>query len=286
MSKILAMFKSRTDVARFCVEAFLVLVLAYMCSQTFWKFMAPSGISLQAPSVSALSAPVYAEAKAAGHADGFVILTTTNPFSPRERSDLSVSAAALDAPETSLNLILRGVRANGNGAGVAFISLPDNRQVRASVGVEILDDVKVKYVFEDRVTLLTRGELETLYLRDPDSTQRGLEVSTRQDARTASTGVLQVSASSFLRNVSFVLVREGGTRAGYRLMPKSDGAALTSAGFEPEDIIRRVNASPVSEIDSEDFQELLLRSGVVDFDVERAGEPVRLSVRFLEGDRR
>ena len=283
MTKIFARFGNRLDVLRFCVEAGLVLGLAFMGSQLFWQVVSPSGVSVS-PQVGDLGP----SASAAGPVVDLSILTTSNPFLPRERAETPVSAAALNAPETRLNVQLKGVRANGDGAGVAFILLPDNRQVRASAGTEILDNVEVKYVFEDRVTLLTRGELETLYLRDPEREASGLvvEAATREEPVSGPARTGEVSAQRFLQSVSFAPVRENGARVGYRLRPRSDAEALRAAGFEPEDIVRRVNASPVSKIDGEDLQELLRRAGIVRFEVERAGETVRVSVRFLEGDRR
>ena len=296
MSKVLALLGNRASIARLCVELGLILALAYVCSQAFWMVFAPSKFSGEASIPPVAGGPVYAET--AGHNDTFSILTTTNPFLPADRAGTSVSEAALNAPETSLNLSLKGVRANGDGGGVAYISLPDNTQKVVSVGAEILDGVEVKYVFADRVTLLTRGELETLYRRDPNAEtgisrragENAAVVGSAQIADNAGAGELvqtkSVLAPLFLSSVNFTVVRENGERAGYRLTPKTDPAILTSAGFEPGDIIRSVNSSPVFEIDTEELQELLIRSGVVDFYVERAGETVPVSVRFLEGDRR
>jgi S1-C subfamily serine protease len=58
---------------------------------------------------------------------------------------------------------------------------------------------------------------------------------------------------------------------------------LASAGFQPDDIIIRVDKSPVSEIGGEDLQELFLRSNIVEFDITRNGHPKSLSVRFGRG---
>lgn len=274
-----AHFENREDVLRFCVEVGLVLALAFLLSQTVWTVMTPSGRSAQVQ--KSFPGNTVASVRLSAGADNLSTLTTSNPFLPDESGNPSISEAALAAPETSLNLELKGVRATADGAGVAFILLPDNRQIRAGIGTEILDDVEVQHVLEDRVTLLTRGELETLYLRDPDGRAGRLGSPALGAVSTPVAGTGQVVAARFLRDVSFALVREDGVRAGYRLTPKSDAASLTSAGFEPDDIVRGVNARPVSEVDSEDLQELLLRTGVVEFDIERAGKTVRVSVQFF-----
>lgn len=270
------------SVSRGWIEISLVLALAFISSQAFWK-------AANAAQFSGLvwSDPVQ-DRLASGQAEkpisDFAVLATHNPFLSSGQVGASVEAVPIDAPETILNLKLKGVRAKGGGAGVAFIVLPDNRQVRASVGSEILDDVEVKYVFHDRVNLLTRGQLETLYLRDPEAVGIGLKAAPENEpAQRARVQVVEVSAQTFLQDVSFAVVYENGARAGFRLTPKTDASILTSAGLEPGDIVREINKRSASEMNGEDLQELLLRSNVIDLDVERDGSSKRISVRFGRG---
>lgn len=263
---------------RFGIEAFLVLALAFVCSQIGWRVFAPSGFA----GGSGVSQNVSSAVPLKYTTQDKSILTRLNFFSSEVRKGASVRAEGIDAPETSLNLILKGVRANGEGRGVAFVLLPDNKQVRANVGTEILDGVQVEYVFEDRVTLRTRGKLETLFLRTDKAGIAGVgenratgEVRSSVRAKAA-----RVSAAAFSSGVSMAIVRENGTRRGYRLVPRGNSAVLTEAGFQTGDIIIRVNGRAVSEIDSEDLRALLQRPGGLDFTVNRAGDGIELSVEF------
>ncbi len=282
MNDQLQMAQAWMKASRSCVEVSLVLALAFICSQVFWQAVTAGTFSraeLTAPLTGNLvSAQTERETKA------YKILTNADPFLSSERKSATIKAAAIDAPVTNLSLKLQGVRAKGDGGGVAFIVLPDNQQVRAEIGSEILDDVSIEYVFHDRVTLLTRGQLETLYLRNPEAVQTGLRpASLTQPALPARAETGAVSAQRFLQDVSFSVVRENGVRAGYRVTPKTDASVLASAGFQPDDIIIRVDKSPVSEIGGEDLQELFLRSNIVEFDITRNGHPKSLSVRFGRG---
>lgn len=274
---------SGVAVLRIVVEIGLVLILAYICSQIFWLFAAPGARAdgdLAPSSIGRTEIPQ----QSAGRADDYSILISSNPFSTRDQSQSIIDRAAQDAPETSLNLKLKGVRANGDGQGVAFILLPDNSQVRATVGLEILDGVEVEYVFEDRITLRTRGKLETLYLRDSVGERTRLITSPASEgpSRRAASGE-GISVVKFLSSVELSIVREEGQRAGYQLASPIDNGVMQAAGFQKGDIIRAVDGFSVVGIDSEDLTELLLQSSNVEFDVERAGETVRVLVQFAQG---
>ena len=274
---------SGVAILRIAVEIGLVLILAYICSQILWLFAAPGGRAdgdLAQSSIGRTAIPQ----QSAGPADDYSILISSNPFSTRDQSQSIIDKAAQDAPETSLNLKLKGVRANGDGQGVAFILLPDNSQLRATVGLEILDGVEVEYVFEDRITLRTRGKLETLYLRDSVGERTRLITSPASEgpSRRAALGE-GISVVKFLSSVELSIVREEGQRAGYQLASPIDNGVMQAAGFQKGDIIRAVDGFSVAEIDSEDLTELLLQSSNVEFDVERAGQTVRVLVQFAQG---
>lgn len=298
MSRILTVDSGLTWFRRI-LELSLLIGLAYVCSQLFWQIVSPS-------------AP-------AGHNGGFSqaqqtglgansqqvtdrsLLWTMNPFVEQDRSASPAlgTASIIDAPETSLNLVLRGVRATPDGRGVAFILLPDNTQVRAEVGTEILDDVRVEHVFGDRITLRTRGELETLFWRKSEDGQSGLlalraagdtqpqqaqagaprpqRAASRADARQLS------SFADLLRGVSLSAVEENGERTGYAVGVRGSAKTLRLAGFEPGDIIREVEGVPVSDLMPEDLEELLFGLQIAAFDIERGTEALHIEVEFSQG---
>jgi len=158
--------------SRTFMEAGLILALAYVCSQGVWNAVNIYQLSEDEAGVSGIRD--FVSAQTVKYDSDFTILARNNPFLSSRQEDAQIDAATLDPPETGLNLKLKGVRAKGDGTGVAFIVLPDNQQIRADIGSEILDDVVLKHVSHDRVNLLTRGQLETLYLRNPEGVKARL----------------------------------------------------------------------------------------------------------------
>ncbi len=77
---------------------------------------------------------------------------------------LEIASNQPDAPETELDITLNGVRADGNGSGVAFISTGGVNQTRYKVGDPIsgLQNVVVESIFADGVLLSRDGRIERL----------------------------------------------------------------------------------------------------------------------------
>lgn len=259
------------------LEALLIICLALVCARIIWVLLAPQSLIVSqnvAPSGGqALSAVPQREAS------DLSVLVSMNPFSlvPQDKVP---GTPALSAPETSLNLTLQGVRANGEGAGVAFLRLPDNRSLRAEIGDKILDGVVLEYVFADRITLRTRGNLENLYLRKGEPAT-GLLAGPPEPARADQ--VRTVIFEDFIKNVSFVPVREGGQRTGYRLSSRGNPNTLAQSGLADNDLIQSVNDLAISDLDSEDIFDVLRESSTTVFVVARKNQTMEIPVRFSEG---
>ena len=286
MSRMLTIPTNMTALLRTAIEIVLVGLLVFVSLRAFLSLNASDTGQGQDVSVTVSDQPDLSDDTPI---DGdYSVLIADNPFLGQVEGPLIDNAAALNAPETSLNLTLKGVRATGDGKGVAYILLPAGQQVLAKVGTEILDDVEVEYVFEDRVTLRTLEGLETLYWRDRDSravvVARAVEAPEEddQDGRLVLYGN-DVSAKKFISDVSLVLVEENGVPVGYRVIPERRSGALQAAGFQAGDIILEVNEFPVSEIDVEDLQDLLQAATVFEFYIERGEKTERVSVEFAQG---
>lgn len=285
MSKLLKTPASMTAFLRNALEVVLVLALVFVCLRFFLDF--GSTDSLQDEGLPVASASDTSRVQDTLPNSDYDILLIANPFSGQDSALQLDNAAALDAPETSLDLKLQGIRAIGDGKGVAFIRLPDGKQVLARVGVEILDGVEVEYVFDDRVTLRTAEGLETLYRRSPERSITFESVSEapveEQNSFEFDVYGQDLSAQKFISDVSMVLVEDNGAPKGYRLTPRRRSGALNAAGFQDGDILLSVNEFPVSEIDVADLQDLLLAATVFEFYVEREEKTERVIVEFAQG---
>ncbi len=74
-----------------------------------------------------------------------------------------------DAPETELDLVLRGIYAAGGGAGVAVIAAGDEAEAVYSVGDRIADSARITAIFPDRVMLRRGDGAEILRLPSNDA---------------------------------------------------------------------------------------------------------------------
>ena len=282
----------RMQAVRTLIEIGLTIALAAMVGTSIWTFLAQSDETAVGPAFAGAQTSFDPNTENPAR---YAILQEINPFSILSEDEQSAAdSAVIDAPETSLNLVLKGSRAVGDQQGIAVIQLPDNRQIRAEVGDEILDGVVLDYIFADRITLNRSGKLENLFKRDSEGETSVIlpagSGEIKRDTPPANSGSSSgkhiISASDFWRNVQLTIVRdEKKVHRGYRVLPRVNAEVLSSAGFEPNDIIRAVNSKPITEIDSEELQELTNASGAVRFEVERDGRTVQVRTEFTRGSK-
>ncbi|MGD8998853.1 MAG: type II secretion system protein N [Granulosicoccaceae bacterium] len=78
----------------------------------------------------------------------------------------SVKQAPTVAPETKLNLVLRGVIASGRAAGaLAIVGPRGGKEKSYAIGETLPGGAELKEIYADRVILQHRGRLETLTLQ-------------------------------------------------------------------------------------------------------------------------
>lgn len=258
------------------VVAGSVIVLGLVSARAFWLLVDPNGaVSRDVGAVSLRSAgPGHTALRA-----DLSILTRLNPFSANDTESPDVLP---EAPETALNLVLSGLRAQtGEGQGSAVIKTPDNLQKLYEPGDEILAGVTLDRVLSDRVEITRNGRLESLFLTDA---RGSLSVIEDQDARqivsdelsdaespVASDMLVVASMSEFLAAVRLDPVREENETIGYRLLPRDDGSVLAAAGFHVGDTVLAINGASLSSIDGEEFIEELESASGADLTVLRDG---------------
>ncbi len=166
----------------------------------------------------------------------------------------------LDAPDTNLQLTLRGVFAAGEVTESRALIEPANGDLSPyAVGAEIPGGAKVHSIHADRVLLERGGRLETLRLdRDAPSSSagtlrgaavnRGLASNAARviDAETA-TQLSQIrrdllndptKASDFLRVQP---AQRDGQLRGYRIYPGRKRELFRAAGLRPGDLVTAIN---------------------------------------------
>ena len=259
--------------AAFGAELTLAMVLAVIAARLVWTIITPDAFS---PHVNAAPGDARAVVQARGAQDWSVLWR----FDPFNRSAVAASAQVEDAPETTLNLKLNGVRAGFEGAdGVAYVTLPDNTQGAFREGESLLDGVTLERVFPDRVIIRRNGVPESLYLdggRKPFGGQAASADSERVQApRTVDVGGL-------LGSVSLAPAFEGARFQGFRI-ESADAALLGQYQLRNGDVLESVDGQRLTQDgDPAALAQLFEQQGEIELTISRDGD--RLTRRIQLGD--
>ena len=162
-----------------------------------------------------------------------------------------------DAPETRLNLVLKGVlAATPMKLASAIIAKGKNGKEDIYAIDDKVSSATVKEIHPDRVILLRSGQLETLRMPN-DSSADMLKANTSnrpQSIRRSSPGrALSDIRKNILKNpTSFgkyaipIPYKENGKLRGYRLKPQGDNSLFETVGIEPSDVILAINGVSLS----------------------------------------
>ena len=168
------------------------------------------------------------------------ILSDFDPFygDPQAKPQTKVE----DAPETTLNLKVFGMRADLSGeSSGAIIQTPDGKQNTYYIDDEIIPGVVLKRVDIDYVILDRNGVSERL-------SRQGKTLEDQKSAGTVnvSLDVLNYKASELIDDLRFYPYRRDGEVLGYRVSSRR-GAQLDEYGFKRNDIITAINGQSLTQ---------------------------------------
>ncbi len=257
-------------------------IIGLLVARLFWLIVEPEG------SVSQIM-PVYANSATAGTArTGQVdinLLYRDNPFGDIEL----ISADIPDAPETTLDLRLVGLRAaTVDAEGAAIIVTPDNRQNLYAPGDKILNNVYLDRVLTDRVILKKNGTLESLF-RDNREGQflviGGEEP--RQVPIEAETGRQRqiMSRQAFMENVRITPASKDNSIIGYQLSSRSDRDMFEQSGLKDGDIVTVLNGLRIADLGQEELITQFGAANELDLEVIRGEESVSVLIAFATGNK-
>jgi len=196
-----------------------------------------------------------------------------------------VTIKAVDAPETRLNLKLRGT-----------IAAADKKFTHAIIGdgkgkneVYFIDDAVpggaiLHAVYPDRVILNRAGALETLRL---PRTSESSVMPARPAARTAlanPTGgsiqqMMQSSGASFTDILRPQPYMPNGELKGYRVYPGRDRRRFAALGLRPGDLVTNINGQPLNNLQAGmDIFKNLGNATQLTVTIERNGSPMALTL--------
>lgn len=205
-----------------------------------------------------------------------------NPFVAGEADPVVVEAPDLseDAPETTLNLQLNGLRAGTNGS--AYIRTPNGQEDTFYIGEEIMAGVILRGVFPTHVLIEVNGQRQRLTTEDAKAA--------RADARRAPSGrasgqALQTlrapDATTLLSQMQIVAALDADmNRVGIKLRPRSSGVDLESYGLREDDTLTRFAGQSLASglPDLAALRRAVSPGRPVQVDIIRDGQPMTITI--------
>ncbi|MGH8398816.1 MAG: type II secretion system protein GspC [Gammaproteobacteria bacterium] len=167
----------------------------------------------------------------------------------------------VNAPETTLNLVLRGIVADDvkNKQSFAIIASNGIGQVYA-VGAQLPGGAQIQSIFPDHVLLIYNGHTQSLRLPKTSSPgNTGYNTALPADTPSVVYGS-SLPANQNLNQLRNELVRhperlldmmrampvmENGKLSGYRVFPVGNSNAFSKLGLQPGDVVTAVNGMPL-----------------------------------------
>jgi general secretion pathway protein C len=231
------------------ISMLLIVACAWVLVEITWMFF---------PQAEDVSMPVQHRAKSFVNQQeqqiSFNKLRSANIFGESEKA---VVQSQEKAPETKLNLTLKGVLATlpMELASAIIAQGKSGKEDIYSIGDKMPGGVSIKEIHPDFVVLERNGSAEILKLQK-ESGLDGFESSDNGNAMNTGLSSLNRSPAVALKNIrseimknptSFgdyalpVVVKENGKQVGYRLQPQKKGQMLSQLGIQPGDVITQIN---------------------------------------------
>ena len=191
----------------------------------------------------------------------------------------------VDAPETRLNLKLRGtVAADDPGMAHAIIADGQGKDDVYFLKDKVPGGAVLHEVQADKVILNRAGALETLKLPKLSealgkSAPNRRAASAAPQGRPSMGGSMQQTQSSFTDILRPQPYMPNGELKGYRIYPGRDRRQFAALGFRPGDLVTELNGQPLNDLQSgmEVFKDIASASQLT-VTIDRAGQPVVVTV--------
>mgnify|MGYP001072977380 CR=1 FL=1 len=213
-------------------------------------------------------------------------------FGAGAQTETTGGPAPIDAPETRLNLVLRGVLSSDDPEEArAIIAEPNGTENHFRVGSALPGGAELKEIHGDRIILLRAGRHETLRL--PREAMDGA-VNKAPAAPGALPGGPGADAGALLgeyreqaaENPQALLdlarpvpYNDTNGFAGFRLFPGNKPALFAQLGLQPGDLVKEVNGIVLDNpARAADIMQQLRESGQVALRIQRGGQDINLAV--------
>jgi general secretion pathway protein C len=264
------------------ISVVLVIACANVLSQITWALLTDDEQAVTTPVKTPKIAPK------ANNQQSFRQLTGANLFGI---AGPAKTTKTTKAPETRLNLVLKGVFAAipMTSASAIIARGKNGKEEIYGIGDKLPGGVSIKEIHPEYVILERMGQLETLHMPKGNSIGK-LSRSTKLKSSQAATPAkaLKKIRRSILKNPSSfaeyalpVIVRENGKQVGYRLQPQKSGDLLVEMGIDPSDVITSVNGVRLDDPkNSVSALKELSSATEINITVKRNGAEVPLNIKL------
>lgn len=200
----------------------------------------------------------------------------------------STEAAPIDAPDTRLNLVLRGVLSSDDPKEArAIIAEPSGEENFFAVGATVPGDAELKEIYADRIILMRAGRHETLRL--PREDVQGVDAGAGQSSAVAapSAQILGGYRDQMRENPMALMdlaravpvPNPSGGLSGFRLFPGKKPALFAQLGLQAGDLVKEVNGLTMDNpMRGAELMQMLEGSDQLELRIERAGKEITMSV--------
>jgi len=182
-----------------------------------------------------------------------------NPFNREQPLETTIDIEiGQDAPETTLNLKLSGLRAGPEGS--AILKTPDGKEGVFYLEDEIVTGVILKAVNKDFIVINVDGQVQRLTFER----EAGMALKKRSDeprinnAPRIQSGSGNVNPGDIFKMISLKRVVEGGKLKGYKVSPNRADIKLSQFGMDSGDIVTNIAGVDLTQ-GRPDFQQIMKR---------------------------
>lgn len=260
------------EVRPLLLSLLLITLIGYQLAAFIWRTVAPLQVEQSATTPTSASSPPAADA------EGIVARRLFG------HSGETPAPTRLDAPDTRLNLTLRGIAAaTVPAASRALIAGPDGVEKVYAVGATVPGGATVHEVLADHVLLNRRGTLETLRL-PRHGMPAGMATTTVQTTRLLDNFEEQ-SATAGSDQLAEVVrpqaVLADGQLLGYRIYPGRDRQRFAALGLRAGDLVTAINGVSLTDPGTGmEALQAIAGSDHVTLTVERGGQIENLTLRL------
>lgn len=236
------------------VSVLLVLAISYSLASLSWLLIPDNASQAAGGAMHRFS---MASPQANAHqSDAMVNAITREHLFGEYQQAAAAPVNTADAPETHLNLVLRGILAATPMEEASAIISMGQRGEELTYGIgDQVSGATLREIHPDRVILERNGRFETLRMPkdfEDDLIRTSPEQASSPRADTPGSVIGEIRQKILRNPTSFgeyaipVPYNENGKLRGYKLQPQGNRALFDQVGLDPNDVILSVNGVPLN----------------------------------------